>query len=467
MRRGRSPLRHAVIVGALAASAVAAAGALGPVPVTQVSADAYTNPTSQHRTQVEPDTYSFGSTIVAVFQSGRFSSAGASNIGWATTTDNGATWNHGFLPKITKFEGGPFDRANDPAVTYDRKHDAWLISTLAMNEIDGAVGVAVLTSRSTDGGLTWGDPVTVSSTDGNYDKNWIVCDNTPSSRFYGRCYTHWTDAAAGPRILMSTSTDGGLTWGPKKTTKDVASGLGGQPLVKPSGVVIVPYSANYESIRSFRSLDGGVSWTKTVMVASVTDHTVAGGARTPPFPSAGIDKSGKVFVAWQDCRFRSRCASNDIVMSTTRDGRSWSPVTRIPIDPRGSNVDHFVPGLGVDPATGGSDARLGLLYHFYPRARCTLGNCRLHVGFVSSTDGGASWSAPTTLAGPMQLSWLPRSFGRMFGDYTSTSFGSDGKAYPVFPIAKAPTGGAFDQAMYAPTNGLELGPATTRVIRTP
>src|SRR5919198_1631710 len=38
----------------------------------QISQDPYTNPDSQHQTQVEPDVFSFGSTIVAVFQSGRY-----------------------------------------------------------------------------------------------------------------------------------------------------------------------------------------------------------------------------------------------------------------------------------------------------------------------------------------------------------------------------------------------------------
>ena len=48
---------------------------------------------------------------------------------------------------------------------------------------------------------------------GDLDKNWIVCDNTKNSQFYGHCYTQWDDHGAGNRLAMSTSTDGGLTWG--------------------------------------------------------------------------------------------------------------------------------------------------------------------------------------------------------------------------------------------------------------
>ena len=99
---------------------LAAGPALANVPLTQVSSDPFTNPTSQHRTEVEPDTFAFGQTIVSAFQVGRFFDGGASAIGFATSTDGGLTWTRGFLPGITKFQGGgPFDRASDPAVAFD------------------------------------------------------------------------------------------------------------------------------------------------------------------------------------------------------------------------------------------------------------------------------------------------------------------------------------------------------------
>src|ERR671937_254225 len=94
--------------------------ALANVPLTRVSRDTLTNPTSQHQTEVEPDTFAFGSTIVSAFQVGRFFDGGGSAIGFATSTNGGATWTNGFLPGITRFFGsGPYDRASDPAVTFD------------------------------------------------------------------------------------------------------------------------------------------------------------------------------------------------------------------------------------------------------------------------------------------------------------------------------------------------------------
>src|SRR5207248_11319417 len=51
------------------------------VAVTIIATDPFTNATSQHATIVEPDTYSFGSTIVASAQWGRFTDGGSSDIG--------------------------------------------------------------------------------------------------------------------------------------------------------------------------------------------------------------------------------------------------------------------------------------------------------------------------------------------------------------------------------------------------
>ena len=256
---------------------------------------------------------------------------------------------------------------------------------------------------------------------------------------------------------MKTSSDGGLTWGPARATGDGAHGLGGQPVVRPNGTVLVPFESTSSQIRSFRSIDGGTSWRSTVLVSSISHHTDAGGLRSGALPSAEIDSAGTAYVVWSDCRFRSGCPSNDIVLSKSTSETTWGPVTRVPIDATSSTVDHFVPGIGVDRSTSGGSARIGLAYYFYPTASCSSSTCRLDVGFISSTNGGTSWSAATQLAGPMTLSWLPNtSQGRMFGDYISTSVRSGGNAFPVLAVANAPSGTTFDLAMYIPTGGLAI-----------
>jgi hypothetical protein len=438
--------------------------AFANVPVTQIGADTYTNSTSQHATQVEPDTFSFGSTIVAAVQTGRFFDGGASNLAWATSSDNGATWTTGNLPGITTFQGGPYNRVSDPVVAYDAKHNVWIITGLAIRDTSGVVGVAVTASRSTNGGTAWNNPVNVTVATGraNLDKDWIVCDNTSTSPFYGNCYVEWDDNGAGNRIRMSTSSDGGLNWGPVRSTGNNATGLGGQPVVQPNGTVIVPIdNANETSLRVFRSTNGGASWSSATTITSITTHAVAGSLRSDALPSAEIDAAGKVYVVWQDCRFRSGCTANDIVMTTSTNGTSWSAVTRIPIDATNSGVDHFIPGLAVDKSTSGSTAHLGLTYYYYPVSNCTAATCQLNVGFISSANGGASWSAPTAVAGPLTLSWLANtSQGRMVGDYISTSY-AGGSAHGVFALAGAPNGSVFNEAMFTTSSGLSAAAANT------
>lgn len=465
MKSTRSPL---AAIAALAFAAVASMGpALANVTVTAIGADPYLNVSAQHATQVEPDSLAYGSTIVTASQTGRFFDGGATNICWSTSTDAGATWTRGCLPGITKPENAanPYDRVSDPVVAYDSKHNAWIISSLAILESGGVRGAGVLTSRSTDGGLTWGAPILVNQSNlGNPDKNWIVCDNTATSPYYGNCYTQWDDNGDGNRIYMSTSTDGGLTWGPRARTSNNATGIGGQPLVQPNGTVVVPIdNANETALLAFRSTDGGTTWSATTTVTSITASTVAGGLRSGPLPSAEIDAAGKVYVIWQDCRFRQGCKSNDLVMTTSTDGLSWTPVSRIPIDSTRSSVDHFIPGLAVDRTTSGANAKLALAYYFYPSARCKPTTCKLTVGFISSPDGGTTWAAPTQLAGPMALSWLPNTTqGRMVGDYISTSY-VGGTARPVFALATAPSGGSFNQLTTTTTAGLSSGAAVVTV----
>ncbi len=455
-RRSRRAVSSTVVVVAAMLLSGLAASASDPLALVRVSTDPYTNGNSMHQTEVEPDTFSNGNTIVSAFQVGRFTDGGSSNIGWATSTDSGVTWVNGFLPAITvnATPPGPYQRVSDPSVAYDAMHGVWMIISLPLN--GPGAGLNTVVNRSTNGGTTWQNPVQLVN-QGGLDKTWIACDNSSGSPYYGRCYAQWDNNSAGNIMQMTTSTDGGATWGAIMTPAGSPSGLGGQPVVQSNGVVVVPYSANNSAIRAFKSTNGGASWVSDVNVASVSTHSVAGSIRTSPLPSAEIDPGGRIFVVWQDCRFRSGCASNDIVMSSSTDGTTWSAVTRIPIDAVNSTVDHFIPGIAVDQYRSNPLAHLALTYYYYPTASCSVSTCQLDVGFVSSNDGGLTWTAPTQLAGPITMSWLPlTNQGYMVGDYISTSFTPDGKAHPVFAVATAPTGSTFDEAMYSPVPGLSL-----------
>jgi hypothetical protein len=344
---------------------------------------------------------------------------------------------------------GPYARASDPAVAYDARHNVWLISSLALDA--NVNGAAVLASRSTNGGLNWTNPVTIAAAGNgqNFDKPWIVCDDTATSPFYGSCYAQWDDFGHGNRFLAAFSRDGGLTWQTAMTPN--VGVIGGQPVVQPNGTAIMPIDNPSETaLGASISTDGGASWGAVRTITSITAANDPGNIRSGPLPSAEIDGAGKVFVTWEDCRFRPGCTTNDLVYVTSSNGTSWLPVQRIPVDSVTSTVDHFVPGIGVDKATQGSTAHVSVTYYFFPNVNCTEATCQLFAGSISSSNGGASWSAPITLRGPMTIDWLPNTTqGRMFGDYISTSFAGDGTSHGAVIGASAPTSG-FGVALYDP-----------------
>jgi hypothetical protein len=426
--------------------------------IVKISTDTLTNKDSNHKTEVEPSTFSWGSTIVSAFHVARRPGTvgwGSGDVGFSTSRDGGKTWKYGLLPGLTvNYQGGTYGAAADPSVAYDAKHGQWLISTLPLAGTSSSSGLIgdVAVSRSTDG-LTWGSPILIDKTHLD-DKNWTVCDNTPTSPFYGNCYTEWDQAFGSGDVLMSVSSDGGQTWGQGLPSSDHAGGLGGEPLVQPNGTVIVPFEGG--GIDVFSSTDGGKTWGKSQQIATISSHFVAGGLRNPNLPSATIDSAGTVYVVWSDCRFRSRCTSNDIVMSTSSNGTTWTQVARVPIDATSSTVDHFIPGIGADATTSGVNAHLTIVYYYYPNKSCSTSTCQLDVGFTTSTDGGATWTAGAKIAGPMKISSLPVSDnGPMVADYIGVSY-VNGSPFGVFAVAQPLVGSTFNEAMYTTKNPLPV-----------
>jgi hypothetical protein len=416
----------------------------------QLSQDTFTNGSSQHMTEVEPGAYAVGPIIVTAFQVGRIYSGGGADIGFATSLNGGIAWTNGYLPGLTEYGpgGGPNSGASDAAVVYNAKYGVWLICTLPIGNYD-----TVAVSSSTDA-IHWNNPVYVIQ-NRDADKNWIACDNTPTSPYYGYCYVEYDDPDVGDLLYMSTSTDGGQTWSTPQTTANDDYGICGNPVVQPNGTVVVPFADFNGGMSAFTSTNGGHSWNGAVSIANAPSHGEDNGLRSDGLPSSTIDGAGTVYASWSDCSFESGCNANDIVYSSSTDGVHWTSKVRIPLDPIGSGVDHFINGMGIDISTSGSSAHLAMTYYYYPVSNC--GNsCTLIAGFSLSTNGGQTWTAGRQISPGMEVTWLPETFsGYMVADYVATVYSAT-RAFPFYAIAFAPTNGLFHEAIYTEGYGFTM-----------
>ncbi|TML08270.1 MAG: hypothetical protein E6G38_08015 [Actinobacteria bacterium] len=402
----------------------------------RLSRDRYRAGGAQHETEVEPDSFAHGKTIVTAFQIGRFVDSGAANVGFATSHDAGTTWIIGILPRLSIFSAPP-----------------GLIGAVGL---DGD-GTVLTVSRSRDG-VTWGAPVTAAKRDeGDYDKEWLACDNWLNSPFRGRCYLSYMDFE-NEGVMTRRSLDGGRTWSEQvgwllpPTLRDIANGV--QPVVRPDGTVVIPFEmfespgSRLNQMAAIRSVDGGATFLPATPIAPLLATDVEG-LRVPPLPSVAIDADGTTYLAWTDCRYITECQSNGIVISKSRDGINWTVPARVPTGGRGTFVNHFLPGLA---ALGtGSHVRLAVAYYSAPTPTGCNYNCQSSIkAWLSRSDnGGRTWRAAQQLSTENVLSgWLADTgLGRMLGDYISTSW-ADGKPFPVFPLASAPIRGGFREELF-------------------
>ena len=115
------------------------------------------------------------------------------------------------------------------------------------------------------------------------------------------------------------------------------------PVVQPDGKLVLAFWSGRTGMVAVSSTDGGLSLGSPVTISDLrrAGHAASTGAS---LIAAEVDAKGRIVAVWQDCRFNAGCAANDVVLSRSTDGTTWSPPVRVT-----SGRNAVMPTLGVEP----------------------------------------------------------------------------------------------------------------------
>ena len=278
--------------------------------------------------QSEPSIAAWGNTVIAGWNDGRGSidQPGATLVNalnYGYSTDGGATFitapSTGPTALPLQLLGGVW--TSDPVIAVNEKTgDFYFCGLFDPPNATGADehGVAVARAIFSGSTITWTRPVVIKSlllSGGFIDKPWIAVDSLSGNVYV--TYTRFTPTL--DSIVVSRSTNRGLTWGSQITLSSAAgAGLvqGSRPAVGPAGEVYVTWKeigltgTGQDYMRIRRSNDFGNSWLPEQTAAAFFDNF---GTGAPGFnreqgialPSISVDRStsvnrGRVYVAWNE-----------------------------------------------------------------------------------------------------------------------------------------------------------------------
>ena len=375
--------------------------------------------------------------LVGVWQQDRASDGGARALLSAVSTDGGRSWSRNLLP-LSRCGGaapgtpGDHERASDPWVDIAPDGTVFVMGlAFSGNSFSPGSANQMLVLRSTDGGRSWGPPVSLQSDQsaGFNDKNTLTADPTDARWVYAV----WdrVDAAGNGPTLLARSIDGGLNWLPTEVIyrPSVAGGvsqtIGNRIVVitdgPERGVLVNAFTQidtvggnSITTLRVQRSTDHGASWGAPVFVADhraigTTDRATGQAVRDGAIiPSVATGAGGVLWLAWQDARFSGGLRDAIAVSRSADSGRSWSAPLAVNRDPA---VAAFTPTLRVR-----ADGTVGLM-HFDLRSDTADGATLLADLWLLTSHDGITWTETAATRG-FDLAWAPSVTGGYFlGDY--------------------------------------------------
>ena len=382
-------------------------------PNTEVEPFTAVNPTTVGTTTVN---------VLAAYQQDRWSNGGAHALVAAASNDGGQTWTRTPLPFNVCVAGGlSYERASDPWVSVGRDGIAYTVS-ISFNATNNDNGVFAM--RSTNGGASW-DHLSGLKVDNNQnqffnDKESVTADPTRN----GTAYVVWdrlvgpTDnlaveshnffAFTGPAWFSETS-NGGVSWSMAKIivpTGQNQQTIGNQVVVAPDGTVF----------DFFTSISG-------------TGPGAGPMSQIPHGFSIGYVKSTDAGATWTAPKIIEKI--DDVIVTDPNTGQQM-------------RTADFDADPGVDPVTG-------QLYLVWQDGRFTGGKFA-QVLEITSTDEGATWSAPSIVSNPaVKVSTFnptiavgsDGSVGLYYYDFRNLTAGNTTTLPTDIWFKSAPRGGSF------------------------
>ncbi len=338
---------------------------------------------------------------------------------------------------------------SDPAPAID-KNGTFVFTTL------NTVGTAfMIGSYSTNYGVNWSVPYTIYGS--SSDKNLSASDDSPSSPYYGRSYTVWTKWSSPYPVMISYTTNGGVSWSTAAQINNPSVlSQGADVVTGPNGEVYVCWSKQSSvstGVGFAKSTNGGVTWTvneTAFTVNGMRSNSFNGwGLRVNDFPRIYTDKSGGPRNGWiyiVDCEKNYAPAGTDedvILHRSTDGGTTWSSGIRVNQDALNNGKVQWFPAVCVDGSGG-----VNVVYYDNRNYPSYGDSCETYVS--RSIDGGTTWT-------DIKVSdhrWKPApepGAGTYGGDYIGIA-AAGGKVWPFWFDNKS----GSHQAWTAP---IDLGPS--------